>query len=31
MKNGTKVVRPTILVVILLLAGKVLLELFGVA
>lgn len=31
MKNGSKVVRPTILVVILLLAGKVLLELFGVA
>ena len=31
MKNGSKVVRPTILIVILLLAGKVLLELFGVA
>ena len=30
MKNGTKIVRPVILIVILLLAGKVLLELAGV-
>lgn len=30
MKNGTKIVRPVILVVILLLAGKVLLELLGI-
>ena len=30
MKNGSKIVRPVILIVILLLAGKVLLELFGI-
>ena len=30
LKNGSKIVRPVILVVILLLAGKVLLELFGI-
>lgn len=30
MKNGSKIIRPVILFVILLLAGKVLLELFGV-
>ena len=30
MKNGSKIVRPVILVVILLLTGKVLLELFGI-
>ncbi len=30
MKNGSKIVRPVILVVILLLAGKVILELFGI-
>lgn len=30
MKNGSKIVRPVILVVILLLAGKVLLEFFGI-
>ena len=31
LKNGSKIVRPVILFVILLLAGKVLLELFGIA
>lgn len=30
LKNGSKIVRPVILVVLILLAGKVLLELFGV-
>jgi len=30
LKNGSKIVRPVILIVILLLAGKVLLELFGI-
>ena len=30
LKNGSKIVRPVILVVLTLLAGKVLLELFGV-
>ena len=30
LKNGSRIVRPVILVVILLLAGKVLLELFGI-
>jgi hypothetical protein len=31
LKNGSKIVRPVILVVIVLLAGKVLLEFFGIA
>ena len=31
LKNGSKIVRPVILVVIVLLAGKVVLELFGIA
>ena len=31
MKNGSKIVRPVILVVIVLLAAKVLLEFFGIA
>ena len=31
MKNGSKIIRPVILVVILLLAAKVLLEFFGIA
>ena len=31
MKNGSKIIRPVILVVILLLAVKVLLEFFGIA
>lgn len=31
LKNGSKIVRPVILVVLILLAGKVLLELFGIA
>lgn len=30
LKNGSKIVRPVILVVIVLLAGKVILELFGI-
>ena len=30
LKNGSKIVRPVILIVLILLAGKVLLELFGV-
>ena len=30
LKNGSKIVRPVILVVLVLLAGKVLLELFGI-
>ena len=30
LKNGSKIVRPVILVVLLLLAGKIVLELFGV-
>ena len=31
LKNGSKIVRPVILVVLALLAGKVLLEIFGIA
>ncbi len=31
LKNGSKIVRPVILVVLVLLAGKVILELFGIA
>ena len=31
LKNGSKIVRPVILVVLILLTGKVLLELFGIA
>ncbi len=31
LKNGSKIVRPVILVVLLLLSGKVILELFGIA
>ena len=31
LKNGSKIVRPVILLVLLLLAGKVLLEFFGIA
>ncbi len=31
LKNGSKIVRPVILIVLLLLAGKVILELFGIA
>jgi uncharacterized membrane protein YfcA len=30
LKNGSKIVRPVIMVVLLLLAGKIILELFGV-
>jgi uncharacterized membrane protein YfcA len=30
LKNGSKIVRPVIMVVLLLLAGKIVLELFGV-
>ena len=30
LKNGSKIVRPVILVVLVLLTGKVLLELFGI-
>ena len=31
LKNGSKIVRPVILVVLVLLTGKVLLEFFGIA
>ena len=31
LKNGSKIVRPVILVVLILLTGKVLLEIFGIA
>ena len=31
LKNGSKIVKPVILIVLILLTGKVLLELFGIA